>query len=118
MFCLLPVLVVGPLFEPVCVPEGVERVFCTAAAGTDAGDHDCFAVLFAYETVPQDHSQLAAPEGHVLGVEVDRPDALLQRQKGLVYLSPFHPPLLVVRLAVLRTFRPRQVNHQHFTLTF
>lgn len=106
-----------PFLQTVCIAQSVEGVFGTATAGTHTGEHDRLVVLLADETVPQNHSQFAASEGHMLGVQVDGSDALLQSQQGLVNLGPLHPPLLVVRLTVLGPFRPRQVYHQHFPLS-
>ncbi len=105
------------LFESVCIPQSVQSVFCTAAAGTHTGDHHCLVVFFTDETVSQHHCQLTPSERHMLRIQVDRSDTLFQSQKRLVYFSPFHSPLFVVRLTILSPFRTCQIHHQYLTLT-
>ena len=104
----------GLFFESVGISEGVQSVFGRGTAGTHAGDHDCL-VLFADEWVSQNEGQLAPSEGDVLCVLIYGSNAFLESQQGLVDFGPFDSPFLVVRLAVLRPFRPREVYHQDLT---
>mmetsp|Transcript_37025 Transcript_37025/g.70994 ORF Transcript_37025/g.70994 Transcript_37025/m.70994 type:complete len:279 (-) Transcript_37025:1193-2029(-) len=103
----------GPLAPPqllhtVGVAQGVEGVLARARGRGDVGNHDGAAVPL--ERVPQHLGELAAAEGHVARLGVQRTNALLQRQEGLVDLRPLHARLAVVVRRVRAALAPREVD--------
>ena len=74
------ILLSRPLFQPVCISQCIQGVFSTATAGTNTGYHNSLIILFAYETVSEDHCQLAPSERYVLRIQVDWSYTLFQCQ--------------------------------------
>ena len=66
------------LLDPVSILEGVESVLRTATIGGNVANHNGATV--SCEGVLQHHGELAAPEGSVVLILIESPDALLQCQ--------------------------------------
>ena len=72
------------LLDAVGVPERVERVLAGLGGGRDVTDHDGLAI--SHKGVAEHQRELAAAEGRVGLVLVERADALFQREQTLVDL--------------------------------
>jgi len=85
------------------------------AARTDTSDHDNFIELATREGVPEDHGELGTSIGNMRCVifrRIEGADTLFESQERLVYFSTFLESIIVISLAVLRSFWTSQVHQQ------
>mmetsp|Transcript_59095 Transcript_59095/g.93583 ORF Transcript_59095/g.93583 Transcript_59095/m.93583 type:complete len:349 (-) Transcript_59095:1026-2072(-) len=97
------------LLHAVGVPQGIQGVFHSTTAGRHIGDHHRSAVG-AHEGILQDLCQLRSSEGRVVQLLVQRTDALLEGQQGLVDLGPVHACLAVGVQGIGTAFAASQVD--------
>ena len=104
-----PTAVALVLLHSICVAQRVERVLAVGVGGGDAGHH-AGAGLLAYKGILQHLSELAASEGSVAVLALQRADHLLERQQRGVDLRPLHARLLGVVRRIGAALAARQVN--------